>query len=224
MNKAEILVIDEEAPIRKLLAVTLGNTYKVSEAETGAAGIKLAMNCPPELILLDVGLPDMSGHEVLKELRAWYNKSIIMLSALDYEKDVVQALDNGATDCLTKPFRNAELQARIRAAIRRNQPANCESKMVFDELEIDAGARTVKRRGETLKLTSTEYNLLLLFAKNEGRVITHQYLLKEIWGADAQGQTQYLRVYVGALRKKIENDPNHPKHIITKSGAGYRFE
>src|SRR6218665_3242539 len=211
MNKAEILVIDEEAPIRKLLAVTLGNTYKVSEAETGAAGIKLAMNCPPELILLNVGLPDMSGHEVLKELRAWYNKSIIMLSALDYEKDVVQALDNGATDCLTKPFRNAELQARIRAAIRRNQPANCESKMVFDELEIDAGARTVKRRGETLKLTSAEYNLLLLFAKNEGRVITHQHLLKEMWGADATRSNPIPARICGRVAEENRKRPQSPQ-------------
>jgi two-component system KDP operon response regulator KdpE len=225
MNKAEILIIDDEPQIRKLLEINLeSNDYKVWQAENAKEGILMAANHPPELILLDLGLPDKSGHEVLKELRTWYNKSIIILSVINNEKDIVKALDNGATDYLTKPFRNAELLARIRSAIRRNHTDNNESKKVCGDLEIDFVSRTVKRNQETLKLTATEYNLLLLFAKNEGRVLTHQYILKEIWGVGAQLETQYLRVFVGTLRKKIEQNQNQPLHIITESGVGYRFE
>lgn len=224
MNKAEILVIDDEAPIRKLLEITLeSNEYKVWLAETGKEGILLAVNHPPELILLDLGLPDKSGHEILKELRTWYNKAIIILSVQDSEEDIVKALDNGATDYLTKPFRTAELLARIRSVIRRNQNQNDNSLLTCGNLEIDFGARIIKRDNETLKLTATEFNLLALFMKNEGRVLTHQYILKEIWGVSYQTETQYLRVFVATLRKKIEENPNQPKHIITESGVGYRF-
>lgn len=224
MNKAEIVVIDDEAPIRKLLEITLeSNDYKVWFAETGKEGMILAINHPPELILLDIGLPDKSGHEILKELRTWYNKAIIILSVEDSEEDIVKALDNGATDYLTKPFRTAELLARIRSAIRRNQLQNDSSILSCEDLEIDFGARVVKRNQEILKLTSTEFNLLALFMKNEGRVLTHQYILKEIWGVGYQTETQYLRVFVATLRKKIEENPNQPKHIITESGVGYRF-
>ncbi len=225
MNKAEILIIDDEPQIRKLLEINLeSNDYKVWQAENAKEGILMAANHPPELILLDLGLPDKSGHEVLKELRTWYNKSIIILSVINNEKDIVEALDNGATDYLTKPFRNAELLARIRSAIRRNHTDNTDSKKICGDLEINFVSRTVKRNQETLKLTATEYNLLLLFAKNEGRVLTHQYILKEIWGVGAQLETQYLRVFVGTLRKKIEQNHNKPLHIITESGVGYRFE
>ncbi|MBP7477234.1 MAG: response regulator transcription factor [Chitinophagales bacterium] len=224
MNKSEILVIDDEAQIRKLLEISLeSNGYKVWQAETGKEGIIMAANHPPELILLDIGLPDKSGHEVLKELRTWYNRSIIMLSVLNGESDIVSALDNGATDYLTKPFRTAELLARIRSAIRRNQPVDQSPKMVCGDIELDIVAHTVTKDREIIKLTSTEFNLLALFIKNEGRVLTHQYILKEIWGVGAQLETQYLRVFVGTLRKKIENNPNQPQHIITESGVGYRF-
>jgi two-component system, OmpR family, KDP operon response regulator KdpE len=224
MNKAEILVIDDEAPIRKLLEITLeSNEYKVWLAETGKEGVLLAVNHPPELILLDLGLPDKSGHEILKELRTWYNKAIIILSVQDSEEDIVNALDNGATDYLTKPFRTAELLARIRSVIRRNQKQDDNSTLICGNLEIDFGARIIKQNHETLKLTSTEFNLLALFMKNEGRVLTHQYILKEIWGVGYQTETQYLRVFVATLRKKIEENPNQPKRIITESGVGYRF-
>lgn len=224
MNKAEILVIDDEAPIRKLLEITLeSNDYKVWLAETGKEGILMAVNHLPELILLDIGLPDKSGHEILKELRTWYNKAIIILSVQNSEEDIVKALDNGATDYLTKPFRSAELLARIRSVIRRNQTNDDCSIFLCGNLQIDFGARTVKQKNELLKLTSTEYNLLALFMKNEGRVLTHQYILKEIWGMGYQSETQYLRVFVAALRKKIEDNPNQPKHIVTESGVGYRF-
>lgn len=225
MNKAEILIIDDEPQIRKLLEISLeSNDYKVWQAGTAKEGIIMAANHPPELILLDIELPDKNGHEVLKELRVWYNKSIIILSVLNNEEDIVKALDNGATDYLTKPFRNAELMARIRAAIKRNQQVINTTILTFDNLEIDLTARVVKQDNEIIKLTATEFNLLALFANNEGRVLTHHFILKEIWGIGNQNDTQYLRVFVGTLRKKIEVNPNQPKHIITESGVGYRFQ
>lgn len=225
MNKPEILLIDDEIQIRKLLEINLeSNGYKVLLAATGKEGLIMAANHPPELILLDIGLPDRSGHEILKELRNWYNKSIIVLSVLNNETDIVSALDNGATDYLTKPFRTNELLARIRACIRRNSnEIEAHSVQTFNELVIDFASRVVKQNDTIVKLTSTEYNLLCLFAKNEGRVLTHQYILKEIWGQGYQNETQYLRVFVGTLRKKIEENPNYPTHILTESGVGYRF-
>lgn len=224
MNKAEILIIDDEPQIRKLLQINLeSNDYKVIQASTGKEGLILSANHPPDLILLDIGLPDKSGHEILKELREWYNKPIIILSVQDNETDIVSALDNGATDYLTKPFRTGELLARIRSAIRRSQNTENNSTIICGDIEINLIARIVKRQEEIVKLTSTEYNLLALFAKNEGKVLTHQYLLKEIWGYSYQTETQYLRVFVGTLRKKIEENPNNPQHIITESGVGYRF-
>ncbi|MFD2826462.1 response regulator [Leeuwenhoekiella polynyae] len=225
MNKAEILIIDDEPQIQKLLQINLeSNDYKVVQARTAKEGILMAANHPPDLIILDIGLPDKSGHEVLSELRHWYAKPVIILSVLDNEKDIVSALDTGATDYLTKPFRTGELLARIRAAIRRSQTAVNASVVTANELEIDLVARIVKRNNEIVKLTATEYNLLALFAKNESKVLTHQYILKEVWGYGYQTETQYLRVFVGSLRKKIEENPNNPQHLITESGVGYRFQ
>jgi two-component system KDP operon response regulator KdpE len=225
MSKAEILIIDDEPQIRKLLEITLeSNDYKVSQAETGKDGLIKAANHPPELILLDIGLPDKSGHEILKELREWYNKAIIILSVQNNETDIVTALDNGATDYLAKPFRTAELLARIRSAIRRNQNTDDNSVVDAGDLQIDLVARTLTKNNELIKLTSTEFNIISLFARNEGRVLTHQFILKDIWGVPYQTETQYLRVFVGTLRKKIEENPNNPKHIITESGVGYRFQ
>jgi two-component system, OmpR family, KDP operon response regulator KdpE len=224
MNRAEILIIDDEPQIRKLLEISLeSNDYKVWQAGNGRDGIIMAANHPPDLIILDIGLPDKSGHEILNELRSWFSKPIIMLSVQNSEQDIVKALDNGATDYLTKPFRTGELLARIRSAIRRNNTDEHSSILMIGNLQIDLISRTVKLNNELLKLTSTEYNLLSLFAKNEGRVLTHQYILKEVWGLGYQTETQYLRVFVASLRKKIEENPNNPKHIITESGVGYRF-
>jgi two-component system KDP operon response regulator KdpE len=224
MSKAEILIIDDEPQIRKLLEINLeSNGYKVWQAETGKEGILMAANHPPELILLDIGLPDKSGHEILKELRTWYNNAIIILSVQSSETDIVAALDNGATDYLTKPFRTAELLARIRSGIRRNQSPASNCIIECGQLHVDLSSRTAKKNNEILKLTSTEFNLLSIFVKNEGRVLTHQFILKEIWGVGSQNETQYLRVFVGTLRKKIEDNPDQPKHIITESGVGYRF-
>lgn len=225
MNKAEILVIDDEPQIQKLLELALeSHDYKVLQAATGKEGMLQAATHSPELILLDLGLPDKSGHEILKELRQWYNKAIIILSVQNSENDIVTALDNGATDYLTKPFRTAELLARVRSAMRKNEPGNNESIFVTGDLELDLIARTVKRNNTLLKLTATEYNMMSLFIRNEGRVLTHRFILKEIWGVGYQAETQYLRVFVGTLRKKIEENPNDPRHIITESGVGYRFQ
>lgn len=224
MNKAEILVIDDEPQIGKLLEITLeSNNYKVRVANSGKSGILMAANHPPELILLDLGLPDMSGHEVLKELKKWYSKSIIILSVINNESDIVQALDNGANDYLTKPFRNAELLARIRSSIRRNEMTETNSIFQIGELTMDFASRVVTLENVIVKLTVTEYNILSLLVKNQGRVLTHSYLLKEIWGVGSQTETQYLRVFIGTLRKKIEKNPNKPAFIITESGIGYRF-
>ena len=224
MNSPEVLIIDDEPQIRKLLEINLeSNGYKILQAENGKDGIVQAASHPPDLILLDIGLPDKSGHEVLKELRSWYHKAIIILSVQNTETDIVTALDNGATDYLTKPFRMGELLARIRSAIRRNNTDENISTASFNELEIDFVARTVYKNHSLVKLTATEYNLLTLFAHNDGRVLTHQFILREIWGIPFQKETQYLRVFVGTLRKKIEDNPNQPRHLITENGVGYRF-
>jgi len=224
MNSPEILIIDDEAQIRKLLEITLqSNDYKVNEAATARDGLIIAASHPPDLILLDIGLPDENGQVVLQKLREWYNKPVIILSVQSDEENIVKALDNGANDYLVKPFRTGELLARIRSALRSS--ATEENNPVIDcnDLQIDLSARTVKKKNETLKLTATEYALLSLFAKNEGKVLTHQYLLRQVWGPGYIGQSQYLRVFIAQLRKKIEDDPNRPEFIITESGVGYRF-
>ncbi len=225
MNKAEILIIEDEPQIRKLLEINLeSNGFKVVQTATGKEGLNLASAHTPDLILLDLGLPDMDGHALLKELRLWYDKAIIILSVQKTESDIINALDNGATDYLTKPFRTGELMARIRSAIRRNNSDVDSPKLIIGNLEFDLPARTVMKDGELIKLTSTEFNLISLLAKNEGRVLTHQFILKDIWGVGYQSETQYLRVFIGQLRKKIEENPNRPQHIITESGVGYRFQ
>jgi len=223
MNKPEILIIDDEPQIRKMLQITLeSNDYQASDASTGKEGLTIAANHPPVLILLDLGLPDKNGHSVLKELRHWYHNPIIILSVQSNEEDIVKALDTGANDYLIKPFRTGELLARIRSLLRKTATEN-DPVIDCGDFVIDLSARTVTKNDEWIKLTSTEYSLLVLMAKNEGKVLTHHYLLKEIWGPAYQLESQYLRVYVAQLRKKIETDSNRPKHIITESGVGYRF-
>jgi len=225
MNNAEILVIDDEVQICKLLEITLqSNDYKVIQANSGKDGIIMAANHPPDLVLLDIGLPDISGQEVLQKLREWYYKPIIILSVQDDEANIIRALDNGANDYLTKPFRTGELLARIRTALRSSTVNNDEMAVIScGAITIDFASRTIKKDGETIKLTTTEYALLALLVKHEGRVLTHQFLLRQIWGPGYVGQSQYLRVFIAQLRKKIENDPNQPEFIITASGVGYRF-
>lgn len=222
--KDNILIIDDEIQIRRLLEITLSaNGYKITEASTGKEGMALAASQQPALVILDLGLPDIDGLDVLHMLREWYQKPIIILSVRNSEEDIVKALDNGANDYLTKPFRTGELLARIRVAIRQSQGIADKPVLDFGTLSIDIANHTVRKDNELIKLTSTEYSLLALLAKNEGRVLTHQYILKQVWGMGYIEQTQYLRVFIAQLRKKIEDDPAKPKLLNTESGIGYRF-
>lgn len=224
MAKTEVLIIDDEVQIRKLLDIALGsNGYMVRQASTAREGMTMTANHPPDLILLDLGLPDENGHSVLKKLREWFTNPILILSVQNSEEDIINALDNGANDYLCKPFRTGELLARMRSSLRSS--AGEENKVVIscENLQIDLLDRSVRKNNEPVKLTATEYNLLSLFARNEGKVLTHHYLLRDVWGPGFINQTQYLRVFIAQLRKKIENDPNRPKMIITESGIGYRF-
>jgi two-component system KDP operon response regulator KdpE len=226
MNLPEtILIIDDEVQIRRLLEITLSlYGYKVMLASTSKEGISAAATFNPYLILLDLGLPDEDGLQVLKKLREWYTNPIIILSVRNSEEDIIKALDSGANDYLTKPFRTGELLARIRTAIRLSQGSGkSDAQLIFGSVTIDLSGHTAKKNGVLLKLTSTEFSLLAILAKNSGRVLTHQYLLKEVWGHGYIDQTQYLRVFVAQLRKKIEEDPSHPSLIITEPGIGYRF-
>jgi two-component system KDP operon response regulator KdpE len=224
MNKAEILVIDDEAQIRKLLEITLqSNGFAVNTAISAKEGLIQASSHPPELILLDLGLPDQSGHDVLKKLRQWYTNPVIIISVQKNEEDIIRALDNGANDFISKPFRTGELLARIRSALRNVNTDEHETVLMYSNLEIDLSNRTVKKNNQLLRFTSTEYNLLALLVKNEGKVLTHHYLLRAIWGPGYIDQSQYLRVFIAQIRKKIEDDPNRPGYLLTESGVGYRF-
>ena len=219
-----ILVIDDEAPIRKLLEITLqSNGYSVMLAATGKQGLQMTVSHSPDLIILDLGLPDENGQSILKKMREWYDKPVIILSVQSRETDIITALDNGANDYLVKPFRTGELLARIRSALRSAVGEDNEPILRLNDLEIDLSARVVKKDNAPLRLTATQYSLLALFGKNAGKVLTHQYLLREIWGESYTDQLQYLRVFIAQLRKKIEKDVNYPEHIITESGVGYRF-
>lgn len=219
-----ILVIDDEVQMRRLLEITLSSGgFKVYEAATGKDGIVASATHNPALVLLDLGLPDTDGIEILKKLREWYSKPVIILSVRNTEDDIITALDNGANDYLTKPFRVGELLARIRVALRHNRDSEDIPELIFDNLVIDMPNHTARKNGEIIKLTSTEFSLLTLLARNSGRVLTHKAILKEIWGFGYVEQTQYLRVFIAQLRKKIEDDPSKPKLLITESGIGYRF-
>jgi two-component system KDP operon response regulator KdpE len=224
MNKPEILIIDDEPQIRKLLDITLASHgYLVKSASSAKEGLIMAENHPPELILLDLGLPDDSGHNVLKKLRQWYTNPVIILSVQKSEEDIIKALDNGANDYLSKPFRTGELLARIRSALRTNNTDEGETVLSFKDLTIDVNARSVYKKEQLVKLTVTEYSLLTLLIRNEGKVLTHQYLLRAIWGPGYINQSQYLRVFIAQIRKKIEDDPNRPEYLLTEAGVGYRF-
>lgn len=224
MNKAEILIIDDEIQIRKLLRITMeSNHYMVNEAENAKNGLITAENHPPDMILLDLGLPDESGQIVLKKLREWYTNPVLILSVKNSEQEIIEALDNGANDYLVKPFRTGELLARIRSALKNSVADEGNALITCGEIEIDLGSRSIKKNKEYIKLTATEYKLFSLLAKNEGKVLTHQYLLREVWGPGYINQSQYLRVFIAQLRKKIEIDANRPTYIVTESGIGYRF-
>lgn len=223
MNET-LLIIDDEVQIRRLLEITLSaQGYRVIKAGDGKEGLIAAAGNQPACIILDLSLPDREGLDLLKELRVWYKNPIIILSVRNTEDDIVRALDSGANDYLTKPFRSGELLARIRSALRQIKSDDSQSFLVFNNLEIDIAGHTVRKNDKQIKLTTTEFSFLSLLAKNAGRVLTHQYILKEIWGHSYIDQTQYLRVFIAQLRKKIEVDPSHPALLITESGIGYRF-
>ncbi len=222
--KPVALIIDDEVQIRRLLRVALENeNYDVHEAKTGQEGLVEIANSKPAVILLDLGLPDMDGLQVLKRLREWSEAPVIVLTVRDDEQEKVAALDAGAEDYVTKPFSTPELLARLRAAQRKRRPAEEISVFKHGDLMIDLTARVVTRGGHEVKLTATEYALLRLFVKNPGRVLTHRYILREIWGPKSEEHRQYLRVYVTHLRQKIETDPTQPRLIKTEQGIGYRF-
>lgn len=217
--------MDDEPQIRKLLEITLqSNGYTVREAVSAREAIVQASSRPPDLVLLDLGLPDEDGHTVLKKLRQWFTNPIVILSVKKSEEDIIKALDNGANDYLSKPFRTGELLARIRSALRsNNRDDEGASFVTYGNLEINLSLRTIKKSGELVKLTTTEYALLALLVRNEGKVLTHHFLLRAIWGPGYINQSQYLRVFMAQLRKKIEDDPNRPEYLVTESGVGYRF-
>lgn len=220
-----VLVIEDERPIRRFLRASLqGAGYRVSEATTGDEGLKLATTQPPDVVILDLGLPDIDGQDVLLRLREWFSAPIIVLSARDQEQQKVRALDQGADDYITKPFGVGELLARLRTALRRQHGLAAEtSSLIAGDLRIDLAARLVFRNDREIHLTPLEYKLLTTMAKQAGKVLTHRFLLREVWGPLDSQENHYLRVFVASLRRKVEDDPARPRHILTEQGVGYRF-
>jgi two-component system, OmpR family, KDP operon response regulator KdpE len=219
------LVIDDEPQIRRLLTVALeANGYRVSTAAEGQQGLAAAAQRHHDVIILDLGLPDMGGIDVLKHLREWTQTPVIMLTVQDGEAEKVESLDSGADDYVTKPFNTAELLARLRAALRHaGQGRASEPVFRMDDVEVDLAARRVLRQGKPVKLTATEYVLLRLFVRHAGKVLTHRHILREVWGPDHEDDTQYLRVYIARLREKLETDPVGQPLFLTEPGVGYRF-
>ena len=223
-SKHKILIVDDEPQIRKLLRISFeSNNFDVSEASTAKEGITESVNCKPDIIILDLGLPDESGLFVLKNVREFTGIPVIILSVKNSEQDIIQALDAGADDYITKPFNTGELLARVRVAIRHHGSAQNEPVLTNGDISVDLTSRVVKLNNTEIKTTTTEYSLLVLFLKNQGKVLTHRYLLKEIWNRYYSDETQYLRVYMAQLRKKFEKDPSNPKIFMTEQGIGYRM-
>ncbi len=221
---ARILVIDDEIEIRGLLKVALsGHGFEVKGAATGLDGLDEITAFKPELVILDLGLPDLNGLEVLKNLREWSGVPVIILSVKGQENDKIAALDAGADDYVTKPFGMGELLARIRAALRHAAGTEDEPVLVFDDLTIDLARRFVTVNSKEIRLTPTEYELLKNLALNAGKVLTHKYLIRAVWKMIYEYDTHSLRVYIGQLRRKIEADSSYPRHIITEPGVGYRL-
>jgi two-component system KDP operon response regulator KdpE len=222
--KPSALIIDDEVQIRRLLRVNLeANGYRVVEAATGQEGINQAAQWRPEVVILDLGLPDMDGVTVLKRLREWSRVPVVVLSVRDREEDKVAALDNGADDYVTKPFSTGELLARVRVALRHAQPGAEASLFRAGHVEVDLAARLVWVEGREVRLTATEYSLFRLFIQHAGKVLTHRQILREVWGPNAVEQTHYLRVYIAHLREKLEAEPSRPRLIVTEPGVGYRL-
>jgi len=219
-----VLIIDDEAQIRRLLRVTLeGGGYRVFEAGTGQEGLVEAAQRRPDVIILDLGLPDVDGLETLKRVREWSQAPIIVLSVRESEDDKVAALDNGADDFVTKPFSTVELLARLRVVQRRARPLEENAVFVSGNLQVDLANRLVLLAGKEIKMTPTEYALLRMLVRNAGKVITHRQLLKEVWGPNYGDQTHYLRVYMAHLREKLEANSSRPELLLTEPGVGYRL-
>jgi two-component system KDP operon response regulator KdpE len=220
-----VLIIDDEIQIRRLLRVTLeGNGYRVFEAASGQEGLVEAAQRHPDIVVLDLGLPDMDGVAVLQRLREWSEAPVLVLSVREGEEDKVGALDCGADDYMNKPFSTAELLARLRAARRRAQPVADNAVFHSGPLQVDLSGRLVTLKGKEIKLTPTEYSLLRLLVRNAGKVVTHRQILKEVWGPNYAEQTHYLRVYMAHLREKLEADPSRPELLLTEPGVGYRMK
>ncbi len=226
MNQPLILIIEDEEALRRFLVPTLtSQRYQVLSAATASEGLAMARSHNPDLVLLDLGLPDRDGMAVLQELRSWSRKPVVILSARNQERDKVRALDQGADDYLAKPFGAAELLARLRVALRHTLQADVEDPVVCGGgLRIDLGRREVTLEGQAIKLTALEYRLLEALIRRNGKVATHGQLLAEVWGPGGAGNTHYLRIYMAMLRKKLEADPTRPKQFITEPGVGYRLD
>jgi two-component system KDP operon response regulator KdpE len=223
-EKPAALIIDDEVQIRRLLRVVLeAEDYRVMESESGRQGLSDVALRRPDVVLLDLGLPYMDGMAVLKRLREWSRVPVLILSVRDGPEDKVAALDAGADDYVTKPFESAELLARLRAIQRRSPSSSEDAYFQAGYLAIDFNSRTVSVKGEEIKLTATEYALLKILAQHSGKVVTHKQLLREVWGPNAEEQSQYLRVYMTHLRKKIERPDAREKLLRTESGIGYRL-
>lgn len=225
-NNSRILIVDDESQIRKLLNISLSSRgFKVLEANNGREAISFAGTIRPEAIVLDLGLPDMSGIEVLKEIRAFSDVPVIILSVQDDSDVIVNALNLGADDYVTKPFEPKELAARIRVCLRRNiKRDHTEEIIEIKSIKIDLSSRLVFKNGQEIKLTSTEYDLLKLFMRNPNKILTTRQILKEVWGPSSVDNLQYPRVYIRHLRQKLEEQPDEPTMLITESGVGYRFK
>jgi two-component system KDP operon response regulator KdpE len=223
-KSARIMIIDDEPQMRRLLQVALtAHGYEIREAETGREGIDQTAVFHPDLIVLDLSLPDLDGIEVIKKLREWTQTPVIILSVREQEGDKIAALDAGADDYVTKPFNMGELLARIRTALRHAAGTGDEPVLTFGGLVIDLTRRYVAMDGREVKLTPTEYELLRVLTVNAGKVLTHRQLMRMVWGPSYEQETNYLRVYIRQLRQKIEPDPARPRNIITESGVGYRL-
>ncbi|HWL68854.1 MAG TPA: response regulator [Geminicoccus sp.] len=225
MSRQRVLVVDDEAAIHRFLGPALAaNGYEVLRADTGEAGLQAIATLAPDIVVLDLGLPDMDGKEVLRRLRTWSQLPVVILSARDREAEKIEALDTGADDFVNKPFGAGELMARLRAALRHRMQAAGEVPVLrVEDLEIDLPRHRVTRGGRELKLTPREFDLLALLVRHAGKVVTHRQLLTTVWGPAHEHDTQYLRVYVGQLRQKIERDPAAPALIVTEPGIGYRL-
>jgi two-component system KDP operon response regulator KdpE len=220
-----VLIIEDEQPIRRFLRAALGHEgYRVDEAATGEEGLRKASTGPPDLVILDLGLPGLDGQEVLRRLREWLTAPIIVLTARDQEQQKIQVLDSGADDYVTKPFGIGELLARMRTALRHAHPTGpAESTVSIGDWRIDLAARLVFRKDQPVHLTPLEYKLLVTLVKHAGKVLTHRFLLREVWGPHDTQETHYLRVFVANLRRKLEEDPARPRYLLTEQGVGYRL-